>query len=159
MQPNQRRRSSPAYLTRPSPQPVADQAKQEESSSPSSKILSINIYILKRPLLFNPQPNKEIFHYSSNRTSSSQDKISRMASPLLKVMGTVLMITMVCSPLATAQLSVSYYANTCPSVYDTVRAGVRSAINREARMGASLIRLFFHDCFVNVSSSILHYIC
>ncbi|MQM12992.1 hypothetical protein Taro_045918 [Colocasia esculenta] len=50
---------------------------------------------------------------------------------------------------ASAQLSVSFYANTCPSVFDTVRAGVRSAINRETRMGASLIRLVFHDCFVN----------
>lgn len=82
-----------------------------------------------------------------------------MASTLLKVVGLWVMITMVCSPLVTAQLSVSYYANTCPSVYDTVRAGVRSAINREARMGASLIRLFFHDCFVNVSSSVIHHIC
>ncbi|CAN6483659.1 unnamed protein product [Victoria cruziana] len=50
---------------------------------------------------------------------------------------------------AFAQLSVSFYASTCPSVYDTVRASVRSVINREPRMGASLIRLFFHDCFVN----------
>ncbi|PIA62001.1 hypothetical protein AQUCO_00200175v1, partial [Aquilegia coerulea] len=48
-----------------------------------------------------------------------------------------------------AQLSVGFYASTCPSVFDTVRSATRSAINREARMGASLIRLFFHDCFVN----------
>ncbi|PIA61958.1 hypothetical protein AQUCO_00200153v1 [Aquilegia coerulea] len=48
-----------------------------------------------------------------------------------------------------AQLSVGFYASTCPSVLDTVRSATRSAINREARMGASLIRLFFHDCFVN----------
>ncbi|KAL6010974.1 hypothetical protein ACLOJK_001417 [Asimina triloba] len=34
-------------------------------------------------------------------------------------------------------------------LFDTVRAGVRSAISREPRMGASLLRLFFHDCFVN----------
>ncbi|PIA61999.1 hypothetical protein AQUCO_00200173v1, partial [Aquilegia coerulea] len=46
-----------------------------------------------------------------------------------------------------AQLSVGFYASTCPSVFDTVRSATRSAINREARMGASLIRLFFHDCF------------
>ncbi|KAL6006970.1 hypothetical protein ACLOJK_032466 [Asimina triloba] len=60
----------------------------------------------------------------------------------------IIFIAAISSPAA-AQLSVSFYANTCPSVFDTVRAGVRSAINREARMGASLIRLFFHDCFVN----------
>ncbi|KAL4190045.1 hypothetical protein AMTRI_Chr08g168490 [Amborella trichopoda] len=51
--------------------------------------------------------------------------------------------------LGYAQLSVSFYANTCPSVFDTVRSGVQSAVNREPRMGASIIRLFFHDCFVN----------
>ncbi|KAF5207543.1 Peroxidase [Thalictrum thalictroides] len=48
-----------------------------------------------------------------------------------------------------AQLSVGFYATTCPSVFDTVRTATLSAINTEARMGASLIRLFFHDCFVN----------
>ncbi|XXG83911.1 hypothetical protein AAC387_Pa10g1555 [Persea americana] len=53
------------------------------------------------------------------------------------------------SPNRFAHLSVSFYANTCPSVFETVRTAVRSAINREARMGGSLIRLFFHDCFVN----------
>ncbi|PIA62002.1 hypothetical protein AQUCO_00200176v1 [Aquilegia coerulea] len=48
-----------------------------------------------------------------------------------------------------AQLSVGFYASTCPSVFDTVRTATRSAISAETRMGASLIRLFFHDCFVN----------
>ncbi|RWR93971.1 cationic peroxidase 1 [Cinnamomum micranthum f. kanehirae] len=59
----------------------------------------------------------------------------------------IVMVT-ISSPVS-AQLSVSFYANTCPSVFDTVRTAVRSAINREARMGASLLRMFFHDCFVN----------
>ncbi|KAF5175096.1 Peroxidase, partial [Thalictrum thalictroides] len=48
-----------------------------------------------------------------------------------------------------AQLSVGFYARTCPSVFDTVRTATQSAVKKEARMGASLIRLFFHDCFVN----------
>ncbi|KAL5704150.1 peroxidase [Ranunculus cassubicifolius] len=63
----------------------------------------------------------------------------------------LLMIVMLASfsSFASAQLSVNFYATTCPSVFDTVRAGTRSAINREARMGASILRLFFHDCFVN----------
>ncbi|XP_058088371.1 peroxidase P7-like [Magnolia sinica] len=63
--------------------------------------------------------------------------------------GLLIMMMMAISSPVSAQLSVSFYANTCPSVFDTVRAAVRSAINREARMGASLLRLFFHDCFVN----------
>ncbi|RWR93972.1 cationic peroxidase 1 [Cinnamomum micranthum f. kanehirae] len=62
---------------------------------------------------------------------------------------TLLIVMITISSPVSAQLSVSFYGNTCPSVFDTVRTAIRSAINREARMGASLIRLFFHDCFVN----------
>ncbi|KAL5989257.1 hypothetical protein ACLOJK_010147 [Asimina triloba] len=50
--------------------------------------------------------------------------------------------------LSQSQLSPTFYSSTCPSVTDTVRSTVRSAINRDKRMGASLLRLFFHDCFV-----------
>ncbi|ERN01565.1 peroxidase P7 [Amborella trichopoda] len=48
-----------------------------------------------------------------------------------------------------AQLSSTYYDGTCPTVFDMVKSVVRSAINREKRVGASIVRLFFHDCFVN----------
>uniref|UniRef100_J3LB84 Peroxidase n=1 Tax=Oryza brachyantha TaxID=4533 RepID=J3LB84_ORYBR len=45
-------------------------------------------------------------------------------------------------------LSTAYYATSCPSLQQVVRATVSSAIQAERRIGASLIRLFFHDCFV-----------
>jgi hypothetical protein len=31
---------------------------------------------------------------------------------------------------------------------------VQNAVSKERRLGASLLRLFFHDCFVNVNSSL-----
>ncbi|XP_058091655.1 peroxidase P7-like [Magnolia sinica] len=71
-----------------------------------------------------------------------------MAHSTLYLALLIITITISSSPVS-SQLSVSFYANTCPSVFDTVRTAMRSAINREARMGASIIRLFFHDCFVN----------
>lgn len=46
-------------------------------------------------------------------------------------------------------LSTDYYSYTCPNLLTTVKGVVASAIAKEARMGASLLRLFFHDCFVN----------
>ncbi|OVA05090.1 Plant peroxidase [Macleaya cordata] len=52
------------------------------------------------------------------------------------------------TPLSHAQLSLSFYDKTCSSVLDIVKSTVRSAINRDKRMGAKLIRMFFHDCFV-----------
>ncbi|KAK1355017.1 Peroxidase [Heracleum sosnowskyi] len=50
---------------------------------------------------------------------------------------------------SSAQLSPDFYSKTCPHLFPTVRATVESAISKETRMGASLLRLFFHDCFVN----------
>ncbi|KAL7229261.1 hypothetical protein ACSBR2_007879 [Camellia fascicularis] len=48
-----------------------------------------------------------------------------------------------------AQLSPTFYSKSCPNLFTTVKSAVQSAISKEARMGASLLRLFFHDCFVN----------
>ncbi|XAR58857.1 Peroxidase [Bertholletia excelsa] len=52
--------------------------------------------------------------------------------------------------VACAQLSSStYYDSTCPKALSTIRAAVHNAVFKEHRMGASLLRLHFHDCFVN----------
>ncbi|KAG8380940.1 hypothetical protein BUALT_Bualt06G0068800 [Buddleja alternifolia] len=50
---------------------------------------------------------------------------------------------------SSAQLSPNFYSKSCPHLFTAVNSVVRSAIRNEARMGASLLRLFFHDCFVN----------
>ncbi|KAF8041871.1 hypothetical protein BT93_A0462 [Corymbia citriodora subsp. variegata] len=50
---------------------------------------------------------------------------------------------------ASAQLSSTFYSTSCPSALSTIKSGVSSAVSKEARMGASLLRLHFHDCFVN----------
>ncbi|MED6156049.1 Peroxidase 52 [Stylosanthes scabra] len=50
---------------------------------------------------------------------------------------------------ANAQLSKDFYSSSCPKLLDTVKCTVEAAIAKETRMGASLLRLFFHDCFVN----------
>ncbi|KAL3752494.1 hypothetical protein ACJRO7_013192 [Eucalyptus globulus] len=50
---------------------------------------------------------------------------------------------------ASAQLSTNFYSKSCPNGLSTVKSVVQSAVSKERRMGASLLRLFFHDCFVN----------
>lgn len=51
---------------------------------------------------------------------------------------------------ARAQLTPQFYAGTCPSLEHIVRSNMILALSKEARMGASILRLFFHDCFVLV---------
>ncbi|GMH07297.1 hypothetical protein Nepgr_009137 [Nepenthes gracilis] len=48
-----------------------------------------------------------------------------------------------------AQLSPLFYARTCPNLQAIVRETMIQAVRSEPRMGASILRLFFHDCFVN----------
>ncbi|GLJ14591.1 hypothetical protein SUGI_0236270 [Cryptomeria japonica] len=47
------------------------------------------------------------------------------------------------------QLCPAFYEKTCPSALSTIKAAVKQAVAKEKRMGASLLRLHFHDCFVN----------
>ncbi|KAK4418861.1 Cationic peroxidase 1 [Sesamum alatum] len=50
---------------------------------------------------------------------------------------------------ANAQLSSNFYSSTCPNLLSIIKTAVDSAVSSDARMGASLLRLHFHDCFVN----------
>ncbi|KAI4338924.1 hypothetical protein MLD38_023929 [Melastoma candidum] len=47
------------------------------------------------------------------------------------------------------QLMPSFYDNVCPQALPTIKAIVQSAVYNEPRMGASLLRMHFHDCFVH----------
>ncbi|KAK6232299.1 hypothetical protein SCA6_002372 [Theobroma cacao] len=48
-----------------------------------------------------------------------------------------------------AQLSATFYATTCPNASSIVRSVIQQALQSDIRIGASLIRLHFHDCFVD----------
>ncbi|KAL0419213.1 UNVERIFIED_CONTAM: Peroxidase 4 [Sesamum radiatum] len=49
---------------------------------------------------------------------------------------------------SSTHLSTDFYKKSCPKVFSIVKSVVKSAIREEKRMGASLLRLHFHDCFV-----------
>nr|BAM05637.1 peroxidase 2 [Eucalyptus globulus subsp. globulus] len=63
----------------------------------------------------------------------------------------IVVVLLATSVITTAgcKLSPSHYQSTCPKALSIVRAGVAKAIKNETRTGASLLRLHFHDCFVN----------
>ncbi|CAJ1857475.1 unnamed protein product [Sphenostylis stenocarpa] len=50
---------------------------------------------------------------------------------------------------AEKKLSPDFYSSSCPKLLPVVKQGVIKGIKDETRIGASLLRLHFHDCFVN----------
>lgn len=54
-----------------------------------------------------------------------------------------------CALSINAQLTTTFYETSCPNVNNIVFGVVQKAIINETRMAASLLRLHFHDCFVN----------
>ncbi|XP_076931821.1 peroxidase 10-like [Bidens hawaiensis] len=51
--------------------------------------------------------------------------------------------------LANGQLNYYYYYSSCPNLQMIVKYGVWAAMKNDSRVPASILRLHFHDCFVN----------
>ncbi|GMH12135.1 hypothetical protein Nepgr_013976 [Nepenthes gracilis] len=72
-----------------------------------------------------------------------------MASRMQMILAVFCMISILSCTGINAQLSASFYGRSCPNLQAIVRSTMRQAVIKEPRMGASILRLFFHDCFVN----------
>ncbi|XP_042447481.1 cationic peroxidase 1-like [Zingiber officinale] len=70
-------------------------------------------------------------------------------SPCCSILPLIGVFMAAVASMAAAQLSSTFYDSSCPDVLTTIQTAVQDAVNQEARMGASLLRLHFHDCFVN----------
>jgi len=71
--------------------------------------------------------------------------------PLPRRVPVLLVLTLLAAAatVASAQLSSEdYYDASCPAALLTIRSAVATAVLLDRRMGASLLRLHFHDCFV-----------
>ena len=68
-----------------------------------------------------------------------------------------MVVAAVCLPAAAAQLCEDYYDDTCPDANDIVKQVLMDAHQSDTRIFASLIRLHFHDCFVQVPLSFLQH--
>ncbi|XP_021821148.1 lignin-forming anionic peroxidase-like [Prunus avium] len=60
----------------------------------------------------------------------------------------MLLLFFIMSTASQAQLSSTFYDQTCPNALATIKSSISRAVSRESRMAASLMRLHFHDCFV-----------
>eukprot|EP00253_Pinus_taeda_P025741 PITA_25741 len=70
-----------------------------------------------------------------------------MPLPSLRVIWGFVLLLIVAT--AQAQLTANFYKESCPNLENLVIDVVAQAVRKEARMAASLLRLHFHDCFVN----------
>ncbi|KAF7006757.1 hypothetical protein CFC21_021764 [Triticum aestivum] len=59
-----------------------------------------------------------------------------------------LVVLVALATAASAQLSPTFYDTSCPRALAIIKSGVMAAVSSDPRMGASLLRLHFHDCFV-----------
>ena len=80
-----------------------------------------------------------------------------MGYKISSIMSNFVVVTLVLllRTLCNAQLSSTFYDSTCPNALSTIRSVIRTSVSKERRMAASLIRLHFHDCFVQVARNTL----
>ncbi len=53
------------------------------------------------------------------------------------------------------QLDYNFYDRTCPRLPMIVKYNVWAAVKNDTRMAASLLRMHFHDCIVDVRQSLI----
>ncbi|KAF8402527.1 hypothetical protein HHK36_010612 [Tetracentron sinense] len=61
----------------------------------------------------------------------------------------LLVMVALATTASSSYLSPYYYNKVCPNALPTIKRIVEAAVQKERRMGASLLRMHFHDCFVN----------
>ncbi|XP_042515560.1 peroxidase 15-like [Macadamia integrifolia] len=81
--------------------------------------------------------------------SSFSLKMSSSSTTLTVVAALLILCMSMLIRGSAAQLDPYFYEETCPDVFGIVEDIIEQASQTDPRVGASLIRLHFHDCFVN----------
>lgn len=76
----------------------------------------------------------------------------------MKAVVSVLLIILVMVLPAKGQLKAGFYSSSCPKAEATVRSTVESYYNKDPTIAAGLLRLHFHDCFVQVFDLVFFFV-
>ncbi|KAF5745325.1 class III peroxidase [Tripterygium wilfordii] len=73
-----------------------------------------------------------------------------MAQPILQFLLMLVIVCICCTSLGASNppLTMDYYASTCPTVFEVIRKELECAVLSDPRNAALMVRLHFHDCFV-----------
>lgn len=118
--------------------------------------LLIDLYIISYLPYFSPPDNFNLW----NGTRLHEDMISSMEKKPTAFSYThnILFSVWLClaaASCASADLTLNFYSASCPSAELMVRSTVRSASNMDPTVPGKLLRLLFHDCFVEVNTPAL----
>lgn len=83
-------------------------------------------------------------------TTISLDFVQNMARLGIVLVVALCLTISVLPDTTTAQLSHGFYSKTCPNVEQIVRNVVQNKVKQTFVTISATLRLFFHDCFVNV---------
>lgn len=83
---------------------------------------------------------------------------SPMANHHLKL-ASFLLLLLNFTTLINAQLSRNFYSKTCPNVESIVKQAVTAKFQQTFVTVPATLRLFFHDCMVQVKKSTLWFVC
>ncbi|WOL19145.1 hypothetical protein Cni_G27942 [Canna indica] len=107
-----------------------------------------------------------VLYYSTNNTAFGKDFAAAMVkmgniSPLTGTLGEIrlncrksllfclVVVLLLACTTHVRSLSPTFYSTTCPKLRHIVRSTMKAAVQKNPMMGAGILRLFFHDCFVN----------
>lgn len=104
-------------------------------------------------------PHKSIYIYDPSRHSCNYTYIEKLSKiKIIETMAVVnktnllllLLSLFLTLNLASAQLRRNFYAGSCPNVEQIVRNAVQKKVQQTFTTIPATLRLYFHDCFVNV---------
>jgi hypothetical protein len=85
-------------------------------------------------------------------SSSAMERRRRSPCAAVVMAAVAMLAVMPAFPGVAADLSAGYYSSSCPKLESIVRYEVSRKINETVVTIPAVLRLFFHDCLVTVSS-------